>query len=267
MEYFFLSLDPRGPNFWNEVSKHLFPLSPVFSLCRFLLTELVHPKGGELFFLAGGGKVGLGSHDVFSPLCVFILSYFFLLSWETCAADKTQWRAGAALQSNFPRRKEQRARGTPASPAHVPLPLCPGERHLNTVWPAIVQPVSRSPPPPPATPVGYYCPLFQKKKKKKCSSGGEGSNEGQLSWRFDPKDSAGAKQKMGREKKKKKRRSRVLESRETFHHLVRHYTKQPHLPQRSRLLIPQCLIFLKLIQVIISRTVTSEAPVYLLRCF
>lgn len=78
-------------------------------------------------------------------------------------------------------------------------------------------------------------------KKKKCSSGGEGSNEGQLSWRFDPKDSAGAKQKIGREKNKK--RSRVLESRETFHHLVRHYTKQPHLPQRSRILIPQCFIF------------------------
>lgn len=55
----------------------------------------------------------------------------------------------------------------------------------------------------PSRPGGILLSIIS--KKKKCSSGGEGSNEGQLSWRFDAKDSAGAKQKIGREKNKKKK--------------------------------------------------------------
>lgn len=189
---FFSSLHPEGQNFWNEVSKHLFPLSPVFSRCRFWLTELAHWKRGELFFLAGGRKkMGLGSHDVFSPLCFFFFSFSRNLHcWQNAAES----RIAIAIQFST----AQRAAARGHRPA-LPTFWCHSvqeKRHLNTVWPAIVLPVSRSPPPPPAAPAGYYCPLFQK-----CSSGGEGSNASQLSWWLDPKDSAGAKQKMRREEK------------------------------------------------------------------
>lgn len=196
---FFSSLHPKGQNFWNEVSKHLFPLSPVFSRCRFWLTVLAHRKRGELFFLARGEKSGAGfAWCILPQLCLFKFFFFSFVRNLHCWQNAAESKTAIAIQFSTAQRAVARWHHPALSTFWC---HCGWEkRHLNTVWPAIVQSVSHSPHPPPAVPAGYYCPLFQK-----CSSGGKGSNAGQLSWRLDPKDSATVKQKEGREEREKKK--------------------------------------------------------------